>query len=351
MVQVFDFKSVLPALVFVALVPVRAMALYSPVIINEVDYDQAGTDDGGEFIELKNVSDKTVDLGEYTIELMDGANPPAVMYISMDFSSSKPQIEPGGYFVICASADISTLTDEVCNRFAYVNTIKIQNDRRDGIRLLKGTEVVDSLSWGEYLEGLTEGTNPAPEDWDTKENYSISRVPDGLDTDQNDFDFKWTCASPHRANYTAFECLCLNTSCTGGKVCNPESGVCEVVVVPEDIIEDTGASDDGGSDVLVPDTAADNGVGEDAAQPSDTASADVSVPDTAPRDTARPDTGPGLDAAHWLDLPVQVDDIDGEDDYDKGCTAGRSPGNAVAIMIVLFAGIACLIGRRRHPSV
>ncbi len=329
-----------------AVVPCFALAGTSPIIINEVDCNEPGSADNGQFIELMNIGDKTVDLGEYTIEIVDGANPPGEVPLSFNFESSKPQIEPGGYFVMCRSEDISTLSSEVCNRFAPNMYVKYQCDRRDGIRLLKGTEVVDSLTWGEYLEGTSEGSSAAPEDWDTKDNYSISRVPDGLDTDDNDFDFKWTCASPHRANYTANECLCLNTTCTGGKVCNPESGVCEVVEVPEDIIEDTGAPDNGGPDVSTPDVV-DSGTGEDSLQPADIASDDVGAPDAASRDTARPDSGPGVDAAHWLDLPVQVDDAGEKDDYDKGCTAGREPAGVTAIMLIMLAGIACLIRRRR----
>ncbi len=326
-----------------------AHAATSPIVINEIDCAEPDATAPGQFIELMNIGDKTVDLGEYTIELVDGANAAEYVYMSMNFSTTKPQIEPGGYFVMCRAETVSSLSAEVCNRFAPANlNLKFQCDKRDGARLLKGTDVVDSLSWGEYYEGLTEGANPAPRDWNTESNYSISRVPDGLDTDQNDFDFKWTCASPHRANYTHEECLCLETVCSGGKVCNPETGVCEAVVVPEDVIEDTGATDEGGT---VDTASTDTATGEDTAQP-DTQVADPGAPDTGVRDVGRHDSGPGIDAAHWVDLPGIVDDIGGGDGDDgDGCSAGHhTSGFAFPALLLLSTLVVLFIFRRRTQA-
>lgn len=342
LVQMSGFKYELLAVVlFVGgVLPSAAVAApTSPIIINEVDYDQPGTTDGGEFIELKNVSQKTVDIKGYSLVLWDGANPPGQQIVELSFETSA-DIPPDGYFVMCAAVEISTLSSDVCNRNLLTGW-KLSNDKRDGIRLMKDGVIVDSLTWVEYLEGTTEGTGPAPKDLDTKEDYSISRVPDGNDTDDNTFDFKWTCASPHRANYTYNECLCLQTTCTGGKECNPESGVCEVVVVPEDVFEDTGDPDNGGPDESVVDT----GSGEDTAQPIDTAIADTTTADNAgPVDTGRQDSGPGIDAAHWADLPVVGEDLGGEDgDPDDGCSAGRHPAASWAGLFMLLLSCVSLV--------
>jgi hypothetical protein len=43
------------------------------VVINEVEYDEPGTD-GSEYIELKNNGPAAVDLGTYSIQLINGAS-------------------------------------------------------------------------------------------------------------------------------------------------------------------------------------------------------------------------------------------------------------------------------------
>jgi len=191
--------------------PVRALD-YSAIVINEVDYDQPGSPDTAQFIELKNTTDRTINLKGYSFILVDAANLPGEDYLTIGFETDN-FVSAGDLFVVCRSVDITTLSSEVCDKNFPNKSVVIRNSVRAGIKLLNGTEIVDSMSWGGYVEGLTEGTAPAPKDFDTKENYSLSRVPDGLDTGANDFDFKWTCSSPGRANYTTEECMCINATC------------------------------------------------------------------------------------------------------------------------------------------
>ncbi len=324
----------------------------SAVIINEIDYDQPGQD-FGEFIELKNVSQKTIDLSEYSIELVNGANYPNVAnYLELSFETSKPQIVPGGYFVLCQHVDNTTLTDAQCNAPSPMTAFQIQNGARDAVRLLKNGTVVDMVTYDGFMDGYAEGTAGAPKDRDTKDDYSISRTPDGLDTDANDFDFKWTCASPGRANYTDAECACLQMVCTGNQVCNPETGLCETPVVQPDVIEDTGSPDASQADTAVTvDSGADQGAATDTQIGDSTTGTDQGgLVDSNQKDTSIPydqggsETGPGIDMMMWLDLPVVAQpDQDGVGDEDgSGCSAGSTSAGVLPILLLSALSILML---------
>ena len=315
----------------------------SAVIINEIDYDQPGQD-FGEFIELKNVSQKTIDLSEYSIELINGANyPDVVTYLSLSFETSKPQIVPDGYFVLCQHVDVTTLTDAQCNAPSPMTAFQIQNGARDAVHLLKNGTVVDMVTYDGFMEGYAEGTAGAPKDRDTKDGYSISRTPDGLDTDANDFDFKWTCASPGRANYTDAECACLQMVCSGNQVCNPETGLCETPVVQPDVIEDTGSPD-----ASQPDTAVTVDIGVDQGAAADTQTVDST--DSSGRDTSvshdlgGSETGPGVDMMMWIDLPVvaQPDQDGGGNEEGSGCSAGSTSAGVLPILLLSALSILML---------
>ena len=60
-----------------ALAASAPQALSTTVVINEVDYDQAGTD-AAEYLELKNVSSSAIALDPYVVELVNGASGGAV---------------------------------------------------------------------------------------------------------------------------------------------------------------------------------------------------------------------------------------------------------------------------------
>ena len=52
------------------------------LVINEVDYDQPGTDTA-EFIELKNMGTDTVELSDFTLELVNGSGGAVYEYIPL----------------------------------------------------------------------------------------------------------------------------------------------------------------------------------------------------------------------------------------------------------------------------
>lgn len=72
-------------------------ASHAALVINEIDYDQAGTDTA-EFIELFNTGVSTVSLDNYSIMLINGTN--SSSYRNIDLSGF--DIDADGYFVICS---------------------------------------------------------------------------------------------------------------------------------------------------------------------------------------------------------------------------------------------------------
>src|SRR4051812_2699871 len=72
------------------------------VVINEVDYDQPGTDTA-EYIELFNNGASVVSLSGYTLRLVNGANNTTYQTITLEGTATLPA---GGYYVICGDATL-----------------------------------------------------------------------------------------------------------------------------------------------------------------------------------------------------------------------------------------------------
>jgi len=149
------------------------------LVINEVDYDQASTDTA-EFIELKNVSESAINLDLFSIVLVSGAGPSVYGIIDLPDVS----LDPGEYYVICGDA---TNVDN-CDLDVTPNSNLIQNGSPDAVALMESGSLIDTVSYEGNTLGYTEGSGAglvdAPGD-----GVSISRCPDGIDTDQNNVDF------------------------------------------------------------------------------------------------------------------------------------------------------------------
>ena len=116
------------------------------LVINEIDYEQAGVDEN-EFIEIWNPGTTAVDLASYRIDLVNGSDGQA--YASY---SGTGQLAAGGVFVIADQAVIDLLTVGVGS--LLLKSAGLQNGP-DGIRIVVGAtgRVVDSV----YYEGVVEG--------------------------------------------------------------------------------------------------------------------------------------------------------------------------------------------------
>jgi len=164
------------------------------IVINEIDYDQPGSD-SAEFIELRNTGAVPVELGNYSLELVNGSGGGAAIYNTIALPTTT--LAPGAYFVVCANA----VTTANCNLDASPDTNFIQNGGPDAVALLLGTEIVDTVSYeGDTAPPYTEGSGSGLSDSSSGAFQGISRIPDGADTDVNNVDFSLRCITPGDAN-------------------------------------------------------------------------------------------------------------------------------------------------------
>lgn len=167
---------------------------HAAIIINEIDYDQSGSDTA-EFIELFNSGNTTISLDAYSIDLINGTNNvnTPLVYKSIDLSNFS--IDANGYFVICGGGN-SVIN---CNYSFTSSSSWFQNGDNDAIALYKNTDLLDSMSYEGALSPFTEGDAPTDEDDSTKF-ISLSRITNGVDSNNNNLDFQRGCITPGSAN-------------------------------------------------------------------------------------------------------------------------------------------------------
>jgi hypothetical protein len=153
-------------------------------VINEIDYDQVGADAGG-FVEIANVAASAATLDGVALVLVNGGD--GAEYDRVALTGS---LAAGGYLELSVDA---------------------QNGAPDGVALVDtGTgTLLDALSYeGEIVAAtisgqsynLVEGTVLATADSNTVAG-SLSRLPDGTDTDNAATDWAFTTtATPGAAN-------------------------------------------------------------------------------------------------------------------------------------------------------
>jgi predicted extracellular nuclease len=170
-----------------------AHAESTTLVINEVDYDQPSTDTA-EFLEIKNVSDATIDLGAYTVELVNGVNGGASVYGTIALPDES--LAAGDYFVVCANE----ATVPNCDLDVAPDTNLIQNGPPDAVAIRMGETLVDAVSYeGDTGAPYTEGSGTGLEDG-ASAGESISRCADGVDTDQNNVDLVTAPSTPGATN-------------------------------------------------------------------------------------------------------------------------------------------------------
>jgi len=161
------------------------------IVINEVDYDQIGSDTA-EYIELFNPSSAPVSLAGLQVVLVNGAT--SVVYDSIDLSSVGT-LAPGRYLVI-AGPNVSVPAGAMQIDPVWSQD-QIQNGMPDGIALIDGVThtVIDAFSYegaiaDASLDGfpapvsLVEGTLlPATIADSSTVTRSLCRLPNGSDTD------------------------------------------------------------------------------------------------------------------------------------------------------------------------
>jgi predicted extracellular nuclease len=161
------------------------------VLINEVDYDQDGTD-AAEFIELYNYGAAPVDLNGLAVELVNGSNDSVYQTYNLPAVS----LAAGDWFVVCANS----ANTPNCDLDVTPDTNLIQNGMPDAVALVDGTTVIDAVSYeGSVAAPYVEGTGTTAAD-NNDAFFGLARFPDGTDTNNNDADFAGRCITPGEAN-------------------------------------------------------------------------------------------------------------------------------------------------------
>ncbi|MDJ1179647.1 Ig-like domain-containing protein, partial [Roseofilum sp. BLCC_M91] len=165
-----------------------------PLVINEIDYDQPGTDTA-EFIELKNIGSSPINLDPFDVLIINGTGGGATTAQTIDLPNVN--LAAGDYYVISANAANVPNTD----LDVTPDTNLIQNGAPDAVALVQGATVIDTVSYeGDTGAPYTEGTGVGLEDDPSVANHGISRVPDGTDTNNNSTDFTFQGITPGLAN-------------------------------------------------------------------------------------------------------------------------------------------------------
>jgi len=179
------------------------------LVINEVDYDNIGTDNT-EYVEIFNPSGAAISLAGKTLYLVNGAN--SEVYATVDLSTAT-SLPSHGYLVI-AGAGVTVPASALKIDPGWTHDA-IQNGAPDGIALVDTTNntLIDAFSYegsitAAMLPGfatppsLVEGTALASTVADSNTaDGSLCRHPDGQDTDNAATDWAF-CAtlSPGTAN-------------------------------------------------------------------------------------------------------------------------------------------------------
>ena len=158
------------------------------LVINEVDYDQPGTDTA-EFIEIYNRGNGPADLANVELELWNGSG--TTVYDTIALSAAGSSLAAGEYLVVGTSSVIASLPPGTLSITFSAADNNVQNGGSDGdgIKLLDGATTLDSMSYEAIISGITEGSNHAGND-DSGTTQSLGREPNGIDTDQNADDFR-----------------------------------------------------------------------------------------------------------------------------------------------------------------
>jgi vibriolysin len=176
------------------------------LVINEVDYDNVGTDTA-EFVEIYNPSPTAQSLAHKELVLINGSNNAA--YQTIDLSVVPGGVVPAHGYLVIAGPNVTVMPPAIHFDPGWTQD-EVQNGSPDGIALIDtvGPTLVDALSYEGSITlaelpgfaaavSLVEGTalGAGVADTNTAPSGSLCRFPDGQDTDNASVDWK-LCAAP-----------------------------------------------------------------------------------------------------------------------------------------------------------
>jgi len=156
------------------------------VVINEVYYDHPGPDRGMEFVELYNLSRDSVNLSGSRIHFIDGRTSGSKVYFEF---RSDVYLESKGILLV-GGAGLVPLP-------AYIGECVLQNGP-DAVEFISEDLGMDLAGYGELSDSDLYESEPAE---DVEAGYSLARKPDGVDRDDNAWDFVAALPTPGRRNF------------------------------------------------------------------------------------------------------------------------------------------------------
>jgi len=156
------------------------------IVINEIYYDHPGSDSGYEYIELYNCSGERINLEGLRIIFADGRTGGQRLFYQFG-----PDCHLPAQTVILAGGI------EFSGNAAYEPLCVLQNGP-DAVLLEWGGLILDRVGYGEIGSPDMFETSPAQ---DIEAGRSLSRKPDGRDSDDNSRDFVSAEPSPGRVNF------------------------------------------------------------------------------------------------------------------------------------------------------
>ena len=275
----------------VARVPIFVTPQPSRPVINEVNVDMAGAE-FREYVEIYNPGPIPLSLETISLEFINGNDGEA--YERFELGAIHPELPGFRYLIVGDQALEDALPGNTL--FIPIESRQTEHDIQngpDGFQLLDSDVVIDSMSYAGDIEGVTEGNLSAPDDPNDDLGESISRCPNGADTDINGDDFSIVRETPGAAN-----------------LCNPPAP-------PDAGINDAGAQEDGGlgnRDAVVPEL--DAGLAED-----------IGLGDATLLDGSAPqnDGGQPLDASGQV---IDSDVLDSAVIFDGGTPPDSMPDDA-----------------------
>lgn len=162
-------------------------------VINEVWYDPPGTDStsGACFIEL--FGDPSVDLSGYALKFIDGGD--GSEYIA-ELKLTGQSIGQTGYFVVVQTAAQLAALPAGTNGLQS-SKADLQNGP-DNLVLVKDGMVVDAIGYGTFMGVFAGEGSPAQDPSNAAQ--TLSRLPNGSDTNDNGVDFKLGTPTPGSGN-------------------------------------------------------------------------------------------------------------------------------------------------------
>lgn len=184
--SLFCFLSFRALLILLSIAMLGSRPCSAQVVINEVYYDHAGKDEGWEFVELRSAESAARDLSGWRLEALDGATG----------QKSTLWTAPAGFRI--EAAQLVCVAGASRDPAPGLLLRGVLGNGPDAVRLVAPAGVVDLVGYGPCALPELFESSPAA---DAASGSSLSRKPDGFDSDRNDVDFVATAPTPGRPNF------------------------------------------------------------------------------------------------------------------------------------------------------